>query len=222
MNAPDVYEAENRALQRDGRLDRALYELSPWDDEVLLDIGCGTGFWLPVYAKAAGRVIGVEPDQRLRQLANERVAGLSNVEVRAGSAEHLPVDDGMVDIVHARFAYFFGEWCGPGLEEARRVLKPGGRLLVVDNSWTGGDFADLLHRATTGNAALDPDQTAAWWAAQGATRHEVEGGWQAESPEELEQILKIEFPEDVVDEFLAERDSSSLSYNFAVYELDLG
>lgn len=214
---PATYELENEALLRDGRLDEALHALAPWDDRTLIDVGCGTGFWLPIYARKAGKVIGVEPDPTLLALASTRTLA-PNVDIRRGSAEHLPIDDRTVDIVHARFAYFFGPWADPGLEEVARVLAPGGVLLAVDNSWSGGDFARLLRAGDEGDAMPDPSDIDQWWAERGAQRHEVHGGWKASSKEELERILRIEFPDDVVDDFMAGHTSPSLSYRFAIYE----
>ena len=216
--APDVYELENEALARDGRLDAALSGLAPWYRRTVLDVGCGTGFWLGRYAATADRVIGVEPDPALLRLAAERTRGIANVTVRRGSAEHLPAADASVDVVHARFAYFFGPGSERGLDEVARVLAPGGVLLVVDNSWSGGDFARLLRASNIGNAEIDPDLTDRWWAGRGAVRHEVEGGWQARSHLELDRILRIEFPGDVVDAFVAEHDGAALSYRYAVFE----
>lgn len=212
-NHPAVYRLENEALERDGRLDAALVAIAPYVDRDLLDVGSGTGFWLERYAKAGARVVGVEPDDDARA----RYAG--DQRLLAGSAEHLPVPDGSIDVAHARFAYFFGPGAERGLAEVARVLRPSGVFLAVDNSWRGGQFAELLRDATTGNAAMDPDATDAWWASQGAIRHEVVGGWAAASPEELASILRIEFPAAPVDRFLASHPGvSSLSYHFAVFE----
>ena len=80
--------------------------LAPWDGRTLVDLGCGTGFWLPGYARDAARVIGVEPDPALRARAAARIHGLPRAEVAPGSGEHLPLADRSVDVVHARFAYF--------------------------------------------------------------------------------------------------------------------
>ena len=57
--------------------------------------------------------------------------------------------DASVDVVHARFAYFFpyNDFDPtPGLIEVGRVLKPGGRLVVIDNDTEEGEFAQLLNR----------------------------------------------------------------------------
>lgn len=216
---PTVYERENEAIARDGRLDAALAAIAPWDGVDLLDIGCGTGFWLPRYAERARTVVGVEPDPQLVGAAQARTGGAASIAALPGSAERLPLDTDTIDIAHARFAYFFGAGAEAGLDEVARVLRPGGTLLAIDNSWRSGEFAELLRASTVGNAAVDPDETDAWWAERGAVRHEIEGGWQATSADELERILRIEFPSEIVDEFVRGRTASAeLSYRFAVYE----
>lgn len=218
---PQVYERENEAIARDGRLDAALARIAPWRGRRLLDIGCGTGFWLGRYAETAATVVGVEPDPRLLERARARDLPPS-VQLRHGSAEHLPLDDASIDVAHARFAYFFGAGAEAGLAEVRRVLAPGGVFVAMDNDWSGGDFADLLRDAVGGNASHDPTAIAAWWAQQGAERHVAEAGWSARSPTELERILRIEFPADTVDRFVARHTAASLSYRVALYVVRTG
>lgn len=213
-----LYERENEALAADGRLDEALRSVADWSGQVLLDIGCGTGFWLPRYATDAAQVVGVEPDPELLAAAAGRTANLDNVEVRLGSAEHLPVLPATVDIAHARFAYFFGEGADAGLAEVERVLRPGGVFIAVDNDWGHGEFAELLRDATGGNADIDPDATDRWWRARGADRVHVQGAWRCQSPEELEAILRIEFPDETVDRFLERHPyRSTIEYGFALF-----
>lgn len=112
---PAAYEIENRALDRDGLVLAAMREVAPWRGRTLLDLGCGSGFWLPGYAGEAARVIGVEPDPRLVPLAAARDP---RATVLAGSAEHIPLPDASVDVVHARFAYFF-----PSRADLETVLR---------------------------------------------------------------------------------------------------
>ena len=215
---PDLYELENAAIRRNGRLDAALRSVADWTGLTLLDIGCGTGFWLPEYSMAAAEVIGVEPDPELLPLALRRVAHLGSVSVRSGSAEHLPVEDASVDVAHARFAYFFGGGAEPGLAEVLRVLAPGGVFVAIDNDWSWGEFADLLRMARTGKAALGPVAVRRWWAGQGAERVDVRAGWNAESPEQLERLLRLEFADGVVDRFLRRRSpTSSLTYGISLF-----
>ncbi len=166
---PDLYELENRAIDPDGLVLAAMRDLAPWAGQVLVDLGCGSGYWLPGYAAEAGAAIGVEPDPALLALAAARDR---RARVLPGSAEHLPLGDASVDVVHARFAYFWPPGCAAGLAEVLRVLKPGGALVVADNDQRAGEFAGLL-RAAANTALGRADVTDAWWAARGASRTEV-------------------------------------------------
>ena len=59
-------------------------------------------------------------------------AGDPTASVLAGGAEALPLADASIDVAHARWAYFFGAGCEPGLAELARVLKPAGRLVILE------------------------------------------------------------------------------------------
>jgi SAM-dependent methyltransferase len=138
---PDVYERENAAQDVDGAIWAALRELAPWAGRDVLDVGCGDGFHLPVFAAEAASVTGVEPYVPLVERARARVGDSATV-LLAGAAE-LPLPDRSVDLVHARTAYFFGPGCEPGLAEARRVLRPGGQLRFLEHVGADGPGAML-------------------------------------------------------------------------------
>jgi SAM-dependent methyltransferase len=238
---PGLYEIENRALDPDGHVLAALRNLAPWNGRTLVDLGCGTGFWLAGYARDAARVIGVEPDPALRARAAARIRALpaaepppGSVEVVPGSAEHLPLADRSVDVVHARFAYFLspgivgrgngggadrGEAPGDaGLAEVMRVLRPGGSLVVVDNDYRWGQFADLLAAASS----VPPQHTAraidTWWRERGATRHEVRTQWRFASRADLAAVLNIEVPAAVARAWRARHPGvTSLSYGYVLF-----
>jgi SAM-dependent methyltransferase len=216
---PDVYELENAALDPDGHVLSAMREMADWRSGTILDLGCGTGFWLPVYAADAARVLGVEPDPALLGLASRRVAGESTVEVLTGSAEHLPLPTSSVDVVHARFAYFFPPGVDAGLVESLRVLRPGGTLVVVDNDHEWGEFAELLRLSPTW--APDYARVAdTWWRERGATRRNVHSSWLFPTAVELERVLRIEFGADVVDTWLASRPGATgLTYGYTLFGL---
>jgi SAM-dependent methyltransferase len=164
---PELYELENRALDPHRLVLDAMRRLAPWAGRTLVDLGCGSGFWLEGYAGEAAEVVGIEPDPALVDLARRRPGGAT---VLHGSAEHLPLADGSADVVHARFAYFFRPGCDAGLAEVRRVLRPGGRLVVVDNDQRHGEFAHLLAASPQAAPQGRADVTDAWWAARGAER----------------------------------------------------
>jgi SAM-dependent methyltransferase len=221
-----VYEVENQAFERAGHVLAAMRGLGDWAGRTIVDLGCGTGYWLPVYAGEASHVLGVEPDSRLRAAAARRVAGLGSgravgsgaVDVLAGSAEHIPLADDAVDVVHARFAYFFPPGTEAGLAEVLRVLRPGGRLVVVDNDYRWGEFADLL----AGSATKPPLETAAnadqWWSERGASRHEVRSELRFARRADLDAVLHIEFPAEVADGWLSRHPAAAgLSYGYVLF-----
>jgi SAM-dependent methyltransferase len=175
---PDLYELENQAIDPSGVLIDAMRGCAPWRGRNLVDLGCGSGFWLPGYASEASQVIGVEPDPGLLPLAAERDR---RAIVLNGSAEHIPLPDASADVVHARFAYFWPPGCAAGLAEVLRILRPGGALVVVDNDHRHGEFARLL-AAAGADAQGRPDVTDSWWAERGAERTEVMSSWLAEHP----------------------------------------
>ncbi|MEZ5096219.1 MAG: methyltransferase domain-containing protein [Nocardioides sp.] len=110
-----TYESENRAFDPEGLVTDALRGLADWSGRDVLDIGCGTGYHLPLFAESAASVIGVEPHPALAALARRRTRRWSRVQVLEGTAQRLPLPPASVDLAHARWAYFFGPGCEPGL-----------------------------------------------------------------------------------------------------------
>ena len=221
---PASYQLENEAVDRAGHVLTAMRAIAPWAGRVIIDLGCGTGYWLRRYAEEAAQVIGVEPDPALRSVAGRAAADpaveLANTEVVAGSAEHIPLPDASADVVHARFAYFFPPGTGAGLTEVLRVLRPGGHLVAVDNDYRSGEFARLLAAA----AVRPPQQTAAavdtWWRDRGATRHEVRSELNFASHADLAAVLHIEFPAEVATAWLRRHPAATgLSYGYVLFSV---
>ena len=212
---PALYEIENRALDPQGLVLDAMRALAPWAGRTLVDLGCGSGFWLPGYADEASLAIGVEPDPGLLPLAQARD---QRAQVLSGSAEHIPLEDASVDVVHARFAYFFPPYCEAGLAEVLRVLKPGGALVVVDNNVRAGQFAELLANSPGAELQGGGAPTDEWWAQRGAERTEVMSEWRFESRADFEAVLQLEFPGGIADAWLADHpDALGLSYGYVLF-----
>lgn len=187
---PDVYEIENRAQDSSGAIWRALRQRCDWSGRDVVDIGCGDGFHLPMFATTARSVVGVEPYEPLVHSARRRVASLDHVRVVAAPAQSVPLEDGSADIVHARTAYFFGPGCEPGLAEADRLLRPGGVLAIVDLDLSGNGYGSWM-RADA--AHLDPGEIEAFFDRADFTSVTVETLWRFENRASLEAVLGIEF-----------------------------
>ncbi|MEV0619701.1 class I SAM-dependent methyltransferase [Nonomuraea sp. NPDC050404] len=208
-NTPQIYELENRAVDPEGAADTAMRALRPWDDATVLDIGCGTGYHLPILAADAARVIGVEPHGDLATLARRRCASLANVSVHAATAQNLPVPDAGVDVVIARWAYFFGPGCEPGLRELSRVVRRGGAAFVVDLDATRGAFGRWFSRTVP---TYSPREVEAFWVRQGWQRKELDLRMTFQRRADLEAVLRIEFTPEVAEQAIAETPGLDLPY----------
>lgn len=209
-DSPDVYELENRGVDRAGLVESAMAEHHPFEGADLLDVGCGSGFHLPRFlALGCASVVGVEPHPPLVSLARQRVSGMPGVRVEEGVAQALPLADDSVDIVHARWAYFFGAGCEPGLAEVARVLRPGGTAYVIDNDATRSTFGRWFARAYPGYDALAVQR---FWTRQGWHRHPLTITWEHDSREDFEAVVRIEFPETAAEGILAEHEGTSVDY----------
>jgi SAM-dependent methyltransferase len=212
--APAVYETENRAVDADGRLADALAGIRDWSGANILDIGCGTGYHLPWFAASAARVVGVEPHPGLAAAARQRAARLPNVRVHVGAAQDLPLPDACVDVSHARWAYFFGPGCEPGLRELARVMRRGGVSFVVDNDATRSTFGRWFRTAYPG---YDPVAVESFWSQHGWRRRPVDMGWRFESRADLEAVLHIELPPEHAERFAAEHVGLEVDYAVNVW-----
>ena len=213
-DTPDVYEVENRASDRAGVIDTTIEALHPLEGAVLLDVGCGSGFHLPRLAARGAQVVGIEPHLPLVELARARLAESgSAAAVLAGDAEHLPLADRSVDVVHARWAYFFGAGSEPGLAEVERVLRPGGIVCVVDNDATRSTFGAWFRRAYP---AYDPVAVQRFWDRRGFTTERLTIHWTFDTREDLEAVVRIELPPGPAEAVLAEHEGLVVDYAVAL------
>lgn len=208
---PGTYEIENRAFDREGLVWSAIAEFASWAERDVLDIGCGTGFHLPHFALEARSVTGVEPHHDLAAIARRRTRRLENGRVLEGLADALPLDDASVDFAHARWAYFFGPGCEPGLAELDRVVRPGGIAVILDNDPTRSTFGGWFR---SGFPDVDPAIVEAFWTERGWSRTEVLTSWVFETRDDLESVVRIELPPAAADAAL--EDQSGLIVDYAV------
>ena len=206
---PETYELENRSVDPDRRLEAAMGELADWTGRDVVDVGCGTGFHLPGWARRARSVTGVEPHPGLARLAARRTTRLPHVRVLAGTAQRLPLPPASVDVLAARWAYFFGPGCEPGLQELERVLRRGGTAFVIDVDTRRSTFGSWFRLAFPN---VDPDAVEAFWSTHGWRRQELDVRWCFERREDLEAVSRIELTPAVADTVLAGHTGLEVDY----------
>lgn len=126
--------AEAALGEEDRLLYKALVELTvatPLGD--LLDVGCGQGRLLKLLASRARRLVGVDIDPAARRLARAEllVAGLPNCSLRQGDMYALPFADAEYDTIILDDVLAGAERPADAIGEARRLLRPGGRILFL-------------------------------------------------------------------------------------------
>jgi ubiquinone/menaquinone biosynthesis C-methylase UbiE len=126
--APTLVEQRRRTLEA--------LQLQP--GERVLDIGCGPGYLTLEMAQRvgpSGRVVGVDTAQPMLDVAAARCEGRPNVSFRLADAAALPFEDASMDAVAVVQVYLFVPDLARVFAELARVLKPGGRAVVVDTDW---------------------------------------------------------------------------------------
>ena len=168
----------NAELYDDRRIDAALVErlgAAPLGD--LLDIGTGTGHTLRVLGGKADRGVGIDRSIDMLRVARANLwrAGLKNCQVRLADMLRLPYPPDRFDTVTLCMVLHLAESPAAAVAEAARVLRPGGRLVVVD-------------LAPHDRAGLRRDRGHRW---MGFADHELRGlfehgGLVAEAPQRLD------------------------------------
>jgi len=148
----------------------AVDELDLAVDATVVDVGCGTGSALRHAAARvpAGSLIGIDPVPRMIEIARERSSdhpAAARIDYRVGSAEALPVKDGLAGLVLALDSIDHWQDVGRGLDEVRRILEPGGQFVVVKDAGVPGsaearkELASVLEGA--GFVVVDQREVAA-------------------------------------------------------------
>jgi ArsR family transcriptional regulator len=96
------------------------------------DLGCGTGQVSAVLAPFVAGIVAIDGSAAMLQAARKRLHGLENVDLRRGDLEALPLDDQQLDAATMMLVLHHVPVPEKALAEAARVMKAGGRIVIVD------------------------------------------------------------------------------------------
>jgi ArsR family transcriptional regulator len=99
---------------------------------VVGDLGCGTGQLTETIAPCVRRVVAVDGSDDMLEAARRRVGDMTNVELRKGDLETLPLADAELDAAMLSLVLHYQPDPAKALVEVARVVRPGGRVLIVD------------------------------------------------------------------------------------------
>jgi len=152
----------------DAEVERRLLDLLPADRVGdLLDIGTGTGRLLELFADRARSAVGIDLSREMLAVARANLdrAGLRNCLVRQGDMYQLPLPDNSFDSAIVHQVLHYAEEPGEVIQEAARVLRPGGRLVVVD--FAPHALEDLREEHAHRRLGFRDDEIAQWFRAAG-------------------------------------------------------
>ena len=101
---------------------------------VIADLGAGEGTLSQLLAQGARQVVAVDNSEKMVEFGSRLAAehGLTNLEYRQGDLEALPIEDGAVDLAIFSQSLHHAQHPGRAAKEAYRILRPGGRVVVLD------------------------------------------------------------------------------------------
>lgn len=126
-------------------LQRLATLLQSYPDALVIDLGCGAGHASFIAASVVSRVIAYDLSAQMLDVVAKaaKEKGLNNVEVQQGVAESLPFADNSAEVIISRYSAHHWHDVGQALREARRVLKPGGKIIMMDVASPGNLLLDI-------------------------------------------------------------------------------
>jgi ubiquinone/menaquinone biosynthesis C-methylase UbiE/DNA-binding transcriptional ArsR family regulator len=137
-------------------------------DWTMADLGCGTGSLTATLAPFVRRVVAVDASAPMLAAARRRLDGMTNVDIRQGELEAVPIEDAQVDAAVMSLVLHYIAEPAKALGEAARVLRPGGRLIVVD--MTPHDREEYRQQMGHVWQGFSPEQMTDWLSAAGFER----------------------------------------------------
>ena len=119
---------------------QTLSRLSVKRGEQILDVGCGVGFLsyeIALQTGDSGRISGIDQNSEMIRHANKRCESLRNTEFSEVNAEDLPFPEESFDAACCTQVLLYVNDVAQVLSGIRRVLKPAGRIIIVETDWRG-------------------------------------------------------------------------------------
>lgn len=144
-----------------------LERVTPLSGKRIADVGTGIGHYPMLLARRTGRTYGIESDPALLAAARQRAAELHqpNIRIVEGDSSALPLRDGAVDVVLTS-RIDPDDASRPAIAEALRVLRPGGRLIVI-GYYGRDDVSTLLEPEVVAHVREATQRRTGWWLRNG-------------------------------------------------------
>lgn len=164
---PELYRQLGEIVDPDRKVLAALERIVPLSGKRIADVGTGIGHYPILLARRTARTYGIESDPALLGEARHRAseAHQPNIRMVEGEPTALPLRDAAVDIVlHGLIEA--SDASQPAIIEALRVLRPGGRLVVI-GYYGRDDVAALLEPEVVAHARQATQRRTGWWLRHG-------------------------------------------------------
>jgi SAM-dependent methyltransferase len=164
---PELHARLGDVIDPDRKVLAALERIVPLSGKRIADIGTGIGHYPMLLARRTGRTYGIESDPALLEVARRRAsdAHQPNIRIVEGEPTALPLRDGAVDVVlSGRIEPDDGAL--PAIAEAMRVLRSGGRLVVI-GYYGRDDVRALLEPEVVAHALEATQRRTGWWLRNG-------------------------------------------------------
>jgi SAM-dependent methyltransferase len=164
---PELRARLGEVIDPDRKVLAALERILPLSGKRIADVGTGIGHYPMLLARRTGRTYGIESDPALLAAARARAgaAHQPNIRIVEGEAVSLPLRDGAVDLVLSG-TIEPEDGSLPAIAEALRVLRPGGRLVVI-GYYGRDDVRSLLEPEVVEHALQATHRRSGWWLRHG-------------------------------------------------------
>lgn len=198
-HAPE-YEALVSREDTQGNILRTIQDLAPVAGAEVLDLGSGTGRLARLLQPLAGGVVALDLSASMLQIARARLAEAGSSRSLAAVADHrsIPIGNAAVDLIVSGWSVSYVATWNPGtwrtelatwLEEARRVLRPSGSIILFESLGTGNENPERLAHLSHFYDWLDEQAFAARW---------IRTDYRFESRAEAERLAGFFFGEEMI------------------------